>query len=189
MDDDGCPLTPDPARWSDEDYCDTDVCAEGVATRRYSTHWQGIKDRLALKARWKRACQRAAGPQGSAVVSRAASALSATGDIQVTARNLLNEKLPRLNSSPASTLRPIMSMFQVVEDGAVLFSFRANFAKSDSAIQLCDKSGCLSSDTPFRVSDSPSPIGAARLINGWRRTTGRTCWPKRARGLVLRRVV
>ncbi len=82
-----------------------------------------------------------------------------------------------------------MSMFQVVEDGAVLFTFRANFSESASAIQLCDASGGVSGETPFRVSDSRSPLGAARLINGWCRTNGQKCWAQGARGLILRRVV
>ena len=82
-----------------------------------------------------------------------------------------------------------MSMFEVVENGAVLFSFRANFAKASSQVELCQKSGCMTSATPFLVSDSFSPLGTARLINNWRRSIGQKCWPKRARGLVLRRVV
>jgi hypothetical protein len=82
-----------------------------------------------------------------------------------------------------------MSMFQVVEDGSVLFTFRANFSEGKSPIQLCDQSGAPAVETPFRVSDSRTPLRAARLINGWCRSNGRKCWPRGARGLTLRRVV
>jgi hypothetical protein len=82
-----------------------------------------------------------------------------------------------------------MAMFQVVSGEAVLFTFRANFAREDSPIQVCDQSGEQSKDTPFRVSDSRRrPVAAAKLINDWCRVNGRTCWPKGSRGLILRRV-
>jgi hypothetical protein len=82
-----------------------------------------------------------------------------------------------------------MSIFQVVEAGEVVFTFRANFANKTSPIELCDATGGSRSETPFRVSDSRSPLRAARLINGWCRTNGRKCWAQGARGLILRRVV
>ena len=82
-----------------------------------------------------------------------------------------------------------MSVFQVVEGGAVLFTFRANFSQQASPVQLCDRSGAASSETPFRVSDSPSPLGTARLINGRCRTNGKKSWAQGARGLILRRLI
>lgn len=94
----------------------------------------------------------------------------------------------QVQSVPELSQRGPMSIFQVVEDGAVLFTFRANFSQQTSPVQLCDTSGMASGETPFRVSDSPSPLGTARLINGWCRTNGKKSWAQGARGLILRRV-
>ena len=82
-----------------------------------------------------------------------------------------------------------MAMFQVVSGETVLFSFRANFSRATSPIQVCDGDGASRSDTPFRVSDSRSPIAAAKLVNGWQRSKGGKSWERGARGLVLRRVL
>ena len=82
-----------------------------------------------------------------------------------------------------------MAMFQVVSGEAVVFTFRANFTREGSRIQVCDQTGEQTKDTPFLVSDSRRrPIAAAKLINGWCRVNGRTCWDKGTRGLILRRV-
>jgi hypothetical protein len=93
------------------------------------------------------------------------------------------------NPAASNSARCHMSIYQVVDGGAVIFTFSANFSKAASPIQLCDSTGTSSKETPFRVSDSRSPLGAARLINGWCRTNGEKCWAQGARGLILRRIV
>jgi hypothetical protein len=82
-----------------------------------------------------------------------------------------------------------MAIYQVIEGESVVFTFRANFSDRDGAVQTCEADGSGRVGTPFRVSDSRSVVGAARLINGWHRAKGRRCWAKGARGLVLRRVL
>ena len=71
MTDDGCPLTPDPMRWSDWDYrdsaeeCPTDpawVPLRGAARlnfrRSRSSHWNRLRAALQLRARWSAVCAR-----------------------------------------------------------------------------------------------------------------------------------
>jgi hypothetical protein len=82
-----------------------------------------------------------------------------------------------------------MSVYQVVADEDVVFTFRANFSDRRSVVQTCEEDGSGQVGTPFRVADARSPLGTARLINGWHRAKGRRCWEKGAQGLVLRRVL
>ena len=73
MADDGCPLTPDPMRWSDRDYRDSAeesspdpawVPLMGAARlyvrRSRSSHWNRLRAALQLRARWSAVCAKLA---------------------------------------------------------------------------------------------------------------------------------
>ncbi len=75
MTDDGCPLTPDPARWSDEDYGDNAVhdpvetdgaplIATSPSSQPPSSHWDRLIARNLVRSRWRASGEQLTGKKG-----------------------------------------------------------------------------------------------------------------------------
>ena len=87
MTDDGCPLTPDPARWADPDWRD-ETAAEPIGGRDShvesgtfgapvtnvpaapaNSHWQRLREQADVRERWRAACDRLVRRSGECVQS------------------------------------------------------------------------------------------------------------------------
>jgi hypothetical protein len=69
MTDDGCPLTPDPARWSDPEWRDDPTDGERppaptddppTPAQPSDSRWQRLRDETELRVRWRAVCARLA---------------------------------------------------------------------------------------------------------------------------------